>query len=167
VYTHDHRHKLDTGARHWRTHTMTRLLFAHLITLQSRYGRSWVSHNENSTCCLRQVSRSILDFSVRFFVHSSTLAIPPAPLCTAMHRDAPRCTAMHRDAPRCTAMHRDVPRCTAMHRYTPLCTAVHRLLSAGVPDAFKGEDITDTVLGTVGLAFCSVRGGALQATHTT
>jgi hypothetical protein len=87
--------------------------------------------------------------------------------CTAMHRYAPRCTAMHRDAPRCTAMHRDAPRCTAMHRYTPLCTAVHRLLSAGVPDAFKGEDITDTVLGTVGLAFCSVRGGALQATHAT
>ena len=78
---------------------MTRLLFAHLITLQSRYGRSWVSHNVNSTCCLRQVSRSILDFSVRFFVHSSTLAIPPAPLCTAMHRDAPRCTAIHRYAP--------------------------------------------------------------------
>lgn len=33
---------------------------------------------------------------------------------------------------------------------------------ATVPKRFKGEDITDTVLGTVGVAFCSVQGGALH-----
>lgn len=31
-----------------------------------------------------------------------------------------------------------------------------------VPAEFKGEDITDTVLGEVGVAFCDLRGGALQ-----
>lgn len=31
-----------------------------------------------------------------------------------------------------------------------------------VPSAFKGEDITDTVLGSVGVAVCDLQGGALQ-----
>lgn len=31
-----------------------------------------------------------------------------------------------------------------------------------VPAEFKGEDITETVLGSVGVAFCDVRGGMIQ-----
>ena len=32
----------------------------------------------------------------------------------------------------------------------------------GVPERFRAEDITDTVLGSVGLSYCSVRGGAVS-----
>ena len=32
----------------------------------------------------------------------------------------------------------------------------------GVPERFRAEDITDTVLGSIGLSYCSVRGGAVS-----